>query len=182
MNRACFTNANLHENKPKRAASGLFKTNYLRMKKTLLFITFTLFSLLIYSQSIQYSYDASGNRVKRTIVPLTKSARSTSSLADTVKTQELSKIEEQFNFEKLAEGKIKIFPNPTKGALTIKLENIANLEGINLQLYNVKGALLQSGQVHSNISYFNMQDYTPGTYILRVSRQEEKLEYKIVKY
>jgi hypothetical protein len=35
MNRACFTNANLHENNHMRAASDFFKTNYFRMKKTL---------------------------------------------------------------------------------------------------------------------------------------------------
>lgn len=150
------------------------------MKKTLLFITFTLFSLLALAQSVQYEYDAAGNRVKRTIITL-KSAKN-ASYPDTVKTQEQSKIEEQFKFEKLAEGKIKIFPNPTKGALMIKLENIANLEGINLQLFNLNGTLLQSKQVNSSNSDFNMQDYAPGTYILRVSRQEEKLEYKIIKF
>lgn len=52
MNRACFTNANLHENKPKRAASGHFKTNYLRMKTIFLsiFIVYCLTDV-IYSQS-----------------------------------------------------------------------------------------------------------------------------------
>jgi hypothetical protein len=157
------------------------------MKKTLLLITFTLSTLLIYSQAIEYSYDAFGNRIKRTIVTLTKSERDTSSLAGTAiteklaKTAELAKIEEQFNFEKLAEGKIKIFPNPTQGALMIRIENIANLEGINLQLFNLNGTLLQSRQVNSTNSDFNMQDYASGIYILRVSRQKEKKEYKIVK-
>lgn len=151
------------------------------MKKTLFLITFILLSLLSYSQSIQYDYDASGNRVKRIIIPLTKSTNSTGYIADTAKTRELLKIEEKFKFEKLYKGKIKIFPNPTEGALMIKFENITNFEGITLQLYDVKGTLLHSWQVSSGISYFNMQDYAPGTYILRVSRQEEKLEYKIIK-
>ncbi len=157
------------------------------MKKTLLLIAFTLSTLLIYSQAVQYSYDAFGNRIKRTIVTLTKSERDTSSLAGTAiteklaKTEELAKIEEQFNFEKLAEGKIKIFPNPTQGALMIRIENIANLEGINLQLFNLNGTLLQSRQVNSTNFDFNMQAYASGIYILRVSRQKEKKEYKIVK-
>ena len=51
MNRACFTNAILHENRPKRAASGLFKTNYFRMKNiTLTLIGFCLFSGSLFAQ------------------------------------------------------------------------------------------------------------------------------------
>jgi len=42
MNRACFTNANLHENNHMRAASDLFKTNYFRMKRSI-FISLLIF-------------------------------------------------------------------------------------------------------------------------------------------
>jgi hypothetical protein len=151
------------------------------MKKTLLLICFILFTLSIYSQTIKFEYDNSGNRVHRTFIPLEKSARDTSQLADSTIAEQLSKIEAQFKYEKLAEGQIKVFPNPTDGDLKIRLENISNTEGINMQLYSSTGSLLQSKMIDSDYSEFDMLSYSPGIYILRISRLDEKLEYKIIK-
>jgi hypothetical protein len=54
MNRACFTNANLHENNYMRAASDLFKTNYFRMKKSnLLLILLMSLSMVMAAQPLR---------------------------------------------------------------------------------------------------------------------------------
>jgi hypothetical protein len=151
------------------------------MKKTLLLITFALFTLSIYSQAIKFEYDDAGNRKHRTYITLDKSTKDTSQLTDSTIAERLSKIEAQFKYEKLADGQIKVFPNPTDEDLKIRLENISNTEGILLQLYSSTGSLLQSKTIDSDYSEFDMLSYSPGIYILRVSRQEEKLEYKIIK-
>jgi predicted transglutaminase-like protease len=47
MNRACFTNANLHENNHMRAASDLFKTNYFRMKTIVLIFMISILTITL---------------------------------------------------------------------------------------------------------------------------------------
>lgn len=152
------------------------------MRKTILFIILTFFSFSLYSQSIHFEYDDAGNRETRTIVlSQLKSEKDTTIFSESELKEQLAKIESQFNSEKLAEGTIKVFPNPTEGELRIKLENISNTEGINLQLYSPTGSLLQSKQIDSNYTEFDMLSYSPGIYILRISRLDERLEYKIIK-
>jgi hypothetical protein len=152
------------------------------MRKTLLFMILAFFPHFLYTQTIHFEYDAAGNRESRTIIlNQLKSEKDTTILSEAQLKEELAKIESQFNSEKLAEGTIKIFPNPTEGELRIKLENISNTEGINLQLYSPTGSLLQSKQIDSNYTEFDMLSYSPGIYILRISRLDEKLEYKIIK-
>lgn len=152
------------------------------MRKTVLFIILTFFSFSLYSQSIHFEYDPAGNRETRTIVlNQLKSEKDSTILSESEKKEELAKIETQFSSEKLAEGTIKVFPNPTDGELRIKLENISNVEGINVQLFSSTGSLLQSKPIASNYSEFDMLSYSPGIYILRISKLDEKLEYKIIK-
>lgn len=133
---------------------------------------------------VKFTYDDAGNRETRTIIELPqglKSVQDTTVVNSEVIAKELDKIEQQFNFEKLADGQIKVFPNPVEGALMVRLENLSNIKGTSLQLFNSSGSLIQSKQLSTNYTEFNMQEYSPGIYILRILRQDEKLEYKIIK-
>jgi hypothetical protein len=58
MNRACFTNANLHENNHMRAASDLFKINYLRIKKKFFILTVALSFISFYVARAQEAHSA----------------------------------------------------------------------------------------------------------------------------
>jgi hypothetical protein len=54
-------------------------------------------------------------------------------------------------------------------------------EGIQMQLYNTSGNLLQTQEPGSSYTELNMQAFSPGVYILRIIQNGEKLEYKIIK-
>ncbi len=60
----------------------------------------------------------------------------------------------------LPENEIEIFPNPASDYL-----NISGFEGLNYQLFNTHGALIQSGTCNSRI---NVSDLPKGIYYLRV--------------
>ncbi len=141
---------------------------------------------------MNFTYDDAGNRTHRTLVldpPPTPQQQQdttdrTDSNSDVVETEEdLSEIEKNFGFEKLGEANIKVYPNPVQGALMVRLENINNVEGTSLQLYNTTGNLLQTQQMSTNYAEFNMQNFAPGLYILRIIRKDEndKLEFKVIK-
>lgn len=80
-------------------------------------ISVLLFAILLIQTSsyadVQYSYDASGNRIKKEIVLNTK--------------QSIQTVDENIKpaSEMLSERNIKIFPNPTHGILKIGLPSIS---------------------------------------------------------
>jgi len=137
----------------------------------------------IKAQSVTFHYDDAGNRTERiiTLDPLPPATAQTDT-SNIVNPEEFEKkLEMEFGFQKLAEGNIKVYPNPTEGALMVCLENFETLEGIVMQLFNSSGSLIESKEVTSDFSEFNMHTFSPGIYILRLSRGQEKLEYKIIK-
>jgi hypothetical protein len=120
--------------------------------------------------TISYTYDAAGNRTSRTY--------SVSAAVQLKKPlEEPAPIEE----EKMGERTIRIYPNPTKGALGVEILGGDDKEKIRIQLYNLKGIQIQNLPVYSGINTINMFDCVAGTYILRLVSEKETIEYKIIK-
>lgn len=154
------------------------------MKKHILFTILMVFiaNLPITAQTISFLYDDAGNRTDRVVILPPATAVSNSDLGDVFTPEEQEKeLEMEFKFQKLADGNIKVYPNPTEGALMVRLENFETVEGIVMQLYNSSGSLIERKEVVSDFSEFSMFTYSPGIYILRLSRGQDKLEYKIIK-
>ena len=135
-----------------------------------------LFFLLFLSLGVQaavtisYTYDAAGNRTARTY--------SVSAAVQLKKPlEEPIPIEE----EKVGERTIRVYPNPTKGALGVEILGGNEQEKIRIQLYNLKGTQIQNLPVYSGINTINMFDCTAGMYILRLVSEKETIEYKIIK-
>jgi hypothetical protein len=156
------------------------------MKKTtsliIIILFFTVYGLRGQAK-VAYTYDASGNRTSKIIIlPVSnKSIKDTTSHSDAELSKQFSEMENNFEFEKLSEGKIKVYPNPTEGAIMLRIENIHNFEGTSFQLYNSSGNLIKTGTINSDLLGLDLSGNSPGLYILKISRQEEKLEFKIIK-
>lgn len=156
------------------------------MKKytSLILSVFIIGNLLLKAQvPIAYTYDDAGNRIARIKIELPAASQTTQTDTNKLVTpDELEKeLEQEFKFQKLAEGNIKVYPNPTEGTLKVRLENFETLEGMEIQLYNSSGSLIERKKISSDYSELNMFTFSPGVYILRLSRGQEKLEYKIIK-
>jgi len=143
-----------------------------------------------YSQETQrvgvvFEYDDAGNRVTRhdsvIVIEDPQTANEANGTPENIIEEELSEIEKNFGYESLADMKVKVFPNPFKSKLMVRLENINNVEGIELKLYNISGNLLQTKKLNTNYSEFNMHSFSSGVYILRISRKDQMLDYKIIK-
>jgi hypothetical protein len=136
-----------------------------------------LFLLLFLSIGVQaagtisYTYDAAGNRTSRIY---------TAAAPVHIKKQP-QEVTPPIEEEKVGERTIRVYPNPTKGALGVEILGGDDKEKIRIQLYNLKGTQIQNLPVYNGINTINMFDCVAGTYILRLVSEKETIEYKIIK-
>jgi hypothetical protein len=68
---------------------------------------------------------------------------------------------------------IKAYPNPVRDKMNLELVNPGKLP-LYVELYNIKGVLLQRREVNASELELNFQNYASGQYVLRI-KSEEKL-------
>ncbi|NDP21869.1 MAG: T9SS type A sorting domain-containing protein [Paludibacter sp.] len=142
-----------------------------KTKHYLLLVFLSAFTLQGMAQDmVSYAYDQAGNRISRRIVPLN------SSPAHVKKNEQPVPVEEQ-----LGERTIKVFPNPTKGALAVDITGGDDKDELRIILYNADGKQLQNKKVEQGTTPINMSAYPVAYYILRVMAGEKMKEFKIVK-
>ncbi|MEQ8908506.1 MAG: T9SS type A sorting domain-containing protein, partial [Vicingaceae bacterium] len=81
------------------------------------------------------------------------------------------------NFE-AAEKSLTLYPNPSKGQYIIQSE--ASLDGLNYQVYDLRGQLIQSGSFEGKRERLDLSTQPNGVYFLHLP--ELKLREKLVKY
>ncbi len=134
------------------------------------------FSMEAFAQNtIYYDYDNSGNRIKRHILYL-KSANVSD--LDSIPQEQVQK---EVATDQLGELTIKIFPNPTRGELTIELSGIGSSVSYNYQLYSFNGQLLKQKSSSKTLFAIDLNNYSAGVYILRLNVEGKYSEWKIIK-
>lgn len=118
---------------------------------------------------IKYTYDDGGNRLsrKQEIVVKTRSA---------VNEEEPSIYE-----EKLAETKVTIYPNPTRGMLKIDISGVKVFENAAISLYDLTGTLLQRWENITQSNAVDISDRNLGVYIMQVTYNGNTSSWKIIK-
>lgn len=128
-----------------------------------------------------YEYDESGNRVLRKVLELKNLETDTNDniLADDISyTQEnIPKREEVFE-EQIGDVSIRVFPNPTQGALTLQCD--ASVSGT-YEVLSQSGQLLQNGRIATNISHIDISHLPCGVYLLRLNMKDKSETWKIIK-
>ena len=142
------------------------------MKQTfyLLFL-FVLFSTFYIAaqNTISYTYDQAGNRISRTIT-LGPGNVKRHQPTDSVVIKET-----------IGERTIKVFPNPTRGALGIEIQGGDPKQELRLQIYSGAGAVLYNQPATEGLNSIEMTAYPEGWYVLRVVAGEKQTEFKIIK-
>lgn len=126
--------------------------------------------------SIAYVYDASGNRVTRSLsVELLKNGTVTTPLAEdlTDKNEDKSFLEE--------EPAINIYPNPTKGKILVEFKNYDISTTGNYLVFNLNGKTLRRADINVPQTEIDLSDISDGMYILRISVGEAVYNYKLIK-
>lgn len=145
------------------------------MKKSFLVFNFLLFislSAYVQSQTIEYTYDNAGNRVTRQVIILEPLV----AMASRAKKQTVDP-----TIEQLGERTIKVYPNPTKGALAIEVTGGDEKEKVEIQLFSAQGVQLQTKKLEIGKTPIDMLSYPAGWYILRLGTGDKIKEIKIIK-
>jgi len=141
------------------------------MKQTnYLLVLFVLICILpgLAEDKVAYDYDMAGNRTARRIITLQQAKRHQPTDSVVIK-------------ETIGERTIKVFPNPTRGALGIDIQGGDPKQELRLQIYSGAGAILYNQPATEGLNPIDMTQYPQGWYVLRMVAGTEKKEYKIVK-
>lgn len=122
----------------------------------------------------EYSYDASGNRICRKVLVIS---------ANTLRNLRQQTEETSANYfqEQVCSYSCKIYPNPTSGQIQLDIEDMTEpFQGI-ADLYNSNGVLLRNFRISESHNIFDLSDFPPGMYILRLNINKKNEEWKIIK-
>ena len=146
------------------------------MKARFLFLIIIVIGVLCcrqaQAQAVTYGYDASGNRISRVITLST--LRSSN--------EEQPTGEEEVYSEVLKDFTVNIYPNPTKGELTVDIAQLPEGKTASLRLYNGHGKLiLHRTSLHNGSSHLNISHQPAGIYLMKIATQDASTEWKIIK-
>ena len=137
-----------------------------KIKLLLIFIMFWVFSgtgRILAQSTVSYGYDDSGNRTSRITLK-----SSIAFFEDSVKSSINNK-------------KILIYPNPTHNQLFVEIIGYDNEFNKTLYLYDITGKLLISKKLAISRILFDLSDYAPGIYVLKILLGNNSNECKIIK-
>jgi len=150
------------------------------MKQKLTFLLAFVIPLFCIAQSsltVEYEYDASGNRTSRKVIEL-PAAPSAPNMAVA---QELPDAEPEYFVEKIARVTMKIYPNPATEKITLEISNWEDLQAGMFKLFSLNGQLLQEQPVHSTTTTISLAGLSKGTYILKVRINDKTEDWKVIK-
>lgn len=136
--------------------------------KKLIFILLLFLTGSIYAQSIDYFYDAAGNRTQRKLVVL-----------DPNETGRYMQPKDSVAAQLTSDSKLTVYPNPVKEQLTLKVDGVFNAYQITLT--DLSGRVLLSNTINSTIKQLDFTNYPKGTYLLRTGVGDQFTEWKIIK-
>ncbi|MCF8346486.1 MAG: T9SS type A sorting domain-containing protein [Bacteroidales bacterium] len=80
----------------------------------------------------------------------------------------------------LTDASLSVYPNPSYGYLNVSLEKF-NGEPVEVTMYNIRGKEVLRTRMTSAQSSFDIVDFAPGTYVIRMESGDETATRKFVK-
>lgn len=151
------------------------------IKKAFISLTLLLlFANVAISQNtlpIAYEYDAAGNRTVRKVIVLDKADTSNANLAKDSK----GGIDDLF-YSDIQQGvQMKIYPNPTKGRVTIEIQNAKEESNGVIIVYDSHGKRLISQSFFGISGVIDLTGFAKGYYIMELQYDGERASWKIIK-
>ena len=132
---------------------------------------------LSYSQTLhdyEYGYDASGNRTSRVIL---KSAHIPT---DSLSLVALEAQKQKILVEVIDKKQITIYPNPTKGFITVEISLSAE-DNARIVVYDIRGSLLLDYKNVSSQTNIDLTNEPTGTYLMKIFIGNKPTSWKIIK-
>ena len=135
-------------------------------------------------ETFKYSYDETGNRIKRELVT------TMSLMPTTTDSIEVELLFEPYTASLLPNNndvngqdafKVQVYPNPSNGIYTIELLDLQVNEKGMLQVYSLMGQLVQEYRSLHTIQSINISGVVPGYYLLRVVLGDKIVQKTLIK-
>ncbi len=148
------------------------------IKQFLFFILFILGSIscLNGQQHIEFTYDASGNRITRQVIEMKGPNENTSDSTDSGIDSK-----EKIYTELIDSYKVTVFPNPNKGQFKIVINNLNNDTNASVYLHSISGVMIFSKNNAGEETFVDIGKYDNGAYILTVEISGNRKTWKIIK-
>lgn len=137
--------------------------------KHFLFISLLFMAMVLSAQNVTYRYDAAGNRIQRTVTLQTQ-LQSSPSASDMALMNDI-----------IAEHGIKIYPNPTRGMLSVEINEYSDDLNVEYWLSDMSGRIINHQKASSKTAYFDLNKYPAGIYLLKIKVNDETAVWKVVK-
>jgi len=132
------------------------------MKKAIIIIVATLIlSSSLYAVKYSFTYDAAGNRDSRTMVDING--------------------KESVPIQKILDHEIKVYPNPTAGDLRVDISGITHDLSAEVELFDFNGRSVYKEGTPTGQVTIDLTEEPNGFYIMRISIDNQNIEYKVVK-
>lgn len=138
-------------------------------KFTFILCILTMLYLCGNSQTVKFSYDDAGNRVKREMIIVENI-----DVKDEDVKQFLFQDQESFNLD------IAITPDQNRGQIHIDFKNEPMLEEYMIALFHIAGYKVFNIRPQKSISDIDMSNLPNGTYVLVISSQSKAKSWKIL--
>lgn len=149
------------------------------MNKTLLFLTFLASN--VNAQTLEFSYDSSGNQIERRLVVISINSLSQTNSSEQTENEEETLLPKSNSLNDNA-SIIEFYPNPVVDLLNVEWG--PELQLTEIMLFDNLGKLLQVKKVNSGTvrETFNLSTYSSGVYYIRVfDASKQSKSYKIIK-
>lgn len=157
------------------------KINAMR-KITILLLTL-LFGATAYAQ-ISYTYDLAGNRTRREVTLKSAEIQQDSALASqSVIWEETIAIElkDPALEEAFGELQVKLYPNPTQGAVFFELNHLPQGKTPQLEIWGSTGRLIGKEKITGLVTRVNLWGKPSGMYFIKTVLNGEPVTWKIIK-
>ncbi len=123
--------------------------------------------LMAQSISYEYDYDQAGNRIRRSVVALTRSDQKGDAVLS-------------FTDELPDGNRMTLFPNPTKGVIRFEMGQPDGVLG-HYRLFDLKGTLLMEGVCESHAFDLDLSGQPNGVYLIEFQNKNKVYSNKIIK-
>lgn len=162
--------------------------------KLIILVFFILIQLSLVGQTISYTYDDNGNRIRRTyeveelqsgsfsfpatpeILKLSAKKGSASEEEEFMKSKEPEEV-----FPEEGEIKTAVYPNPNKGLIKIEISNLPMNSKNEMRLYDLSGKEITVRRNFESYSEIDISKFKDGIYILRIRINESIFDWKVIK-
>jgi hypothetical protein len=162
----------------------------MKLEKTLICLAaLAMPSIGLIAQAVNYEYDASGNRVKRSVIA-TKSVTADSALlhetvSDSIDMYETNDFDliipsdtANTNDETL---NVRVYPNPTSGILDVEIDNLRENRRARLEIYTFSGHCVRRIDKLQSLQSLDISNQPAGIYLFRIAVDEKAATLKIIK-